>query len=107
MEWAMSLLLNHPEILKKARTEIDTIVGHARMIKESDLPELHYLKNIISETLRLCQPGPSLLPHEASDDCSIGGYCVPRGTILFVNVWAIQRDPEFWDEPTRFKPERF
>ncbi|EOY03931.1 Cytochrome P450, family 81, subfamily D, polypeptide 2 [Theobroma cacao] len=43
----------------------------------------------------------------ASNDCIIGGYDVPRGTIILVNVWAIHRDPKLWDDPTSFKLERF
>lgn len=107
IEWAMSVLLNHPHILRKARDEIDTIIGQHRFVEESDLPKLNYLQNIISETFRLFPAAPLLLPHESSADCTVGGYDVPRGTFLLVNAWAIHRDPNLWDEPMRFKPERF
>ncbi|CAL5324553.1 unnamed protein product [Camellia sinensis] len=50
MEWALSLLVNHPEMFKKARVEVDTHVGQGRMIDEPDLSKLHYLQAIISET---------------------------------------------------------
>ena len=50
LEWAMTLLLNHPEVLKKAKAELDIRVGKERLIEESDLPKLPYLQNIISET---------------------------------------------------------
>ncbi|KAF5961081.1 hypothetical protein HYC85_002290 [Camellia sinensis] len=107
MEWAMSLLVNHPEVLKKARAEIDTHVGQDRLIDEHDLSKLHYLQAIISETFRLFPAAPLLVPHISSDDCIIGGFNVPRGTLLLVNAWAIHRDPKVWDDPTNFKPERF
>ncbi|KAM7511834.1 hypothetical protein LguiB_010709 [Lonicera macranthoides] len=107
IEWAMSLLLNHPEVLKKARAELDAHVGHDRLIHEQDLPKLHYLQNIISETFRLFPAAPLLVPHESLADFNLGGYNVPRGTILLVNAWALHRDPEVWDEAARFKPERF
>ncbi|KAA8531625.1 hypothetical protein F0562_006334 [Nyssa sinensis] len=107
IEWAMSLLLNHPDVLKKAKAELDTHVGQDRFIDESDLSKLHYLRCIILETFRLCPAAPLLVPHMSSDDCTIGGYNVPRDTIVLVNAWAIHRDPEFWDDPTSFKPERF
>ncbi|KAI8030571.1 Cytochrome P450 81Q32 [Camellia lanceoleosa] len=48
-----------------------------------------------------------LLPHVSSDDCTIGGFNVPRGTILLVNAWAIHRDTKVWNDPTSFKPKRF
>ena len=43
MEWAMSLLLNNPKVLKKAQAEIDNLVGHDRLIDETDLAKLPYL----------------------------------------------------------------
>ncbi|KAG5528596.1 hypothetical protein RHGRI_029326 [Rhododendron griersonianum] len=107
LEWAMSLLVNHPEVLKKARAEIDSHVGQDRLINEHDLQRLSYLQAIISETIRLCPAAPMLLPHMSSDDCTVGGYNVPQGTLLLVNAWAINRDPKAWDDPTSFKPERF
>ncbi|KAK2967645.1 hypothetical protein RJ640_030516, partial [Escallonia rubra] len=107
IEWAMTLLLNHPDVLKKARAELDNHVGHERLVEESDLAKLQYLHCIILETFRLFPATPLLLPHESSADCSVGGYDVPRGTILLVNAWAIHRDPRVWEDPTSFKPERF
>ncbi|XP_027074370.1 cytochrome P450 81Q32-like isoform X1 [Coffea arabica] len=107
IEWALSLLLNHPEVLEKARAELDAQVGTDRLVDEHDLSNLPYLHNIISETLRLYPPTPMLVPHESSDDCKIGGYNIPRGTILLVNAWAVHRDPNVWDDPTSFKPDRF
>ncbi|KAF2299867.1 hypothetical protein GH714_005053 [Hevea brasiliensis] len=107
LEWAISNLFNNPNVLNKAKAEIDTQIGQDRFIDESDLPKLNYLQCIISENLRLCPVAPLLVPHLSSEDCTIGGYHVPSNTILFVNVWAIQRDPNLWEDPTSFKPERF
>ncbi|KAJ1414505.1 Cytochrome P450 [Sesbania bispinosa] len=107
LEWAMSNLLNHPEVLEKAIIELDTQVGQERLMEEVDVTKLQYLQNIISETLRLHPPAPLLVPHFSSDDCKVGGYDVPRNTILMVNAWTIHRDPELWADPTNFKPERF
>ncbi|XAR51324.1 hypothetical protein NMG60_11005924 [Bertholletia excelsa] len=107
MEWAMSLLVNHPEVLKKARAEIDAQVGQNRLIDESDISKLPYLQAIISETFRLFPAAPLLLPHMSREDVTVGGFCVPRGSILMVNAWAIHRDPKVWDDPLRFNPERF
>ncbi|XVF71419.1 hypothetical protein PTKIN_Ptkin12aG0035700 [Pterospermum kingtungense] len=107
IEWAMSNLLNHPKVLKKARTEIDNLIGQENLIDEHDVSKLHYLQRIILETLRLYPVAPLLVPHMPSSDCTIAGYDVPRDAIVLVNAWAIHRDPELWDDPMSFKPERF
>ncbi|CAI9786681.1 unnamed protein product [Fraxinus pennsylvanica] len=80
IEWALSALLNHQEKLERAKAEIDSLVGNDRLVVESDLSKLHYLQAIISETFRLFPAVPLLVPHEASYNCKIGGYDIPRGT---------------------------
>lgn len=107
MEWALSLLLNHPEELKRAETEIKNQIPEGRLLHESDLPNLPYLRCIINETMRLYPAAPLLAPHRSSAECSVGGFRIPAGTTLMVNVWAIQHDPKIWEDPTKFKPERF
>lgn len=103
----MSNLLNHPEILKKARTEIDDKVGLDRLVEETDIVNLSYLQNIVWETLRMYPAVPLLLPHLSSEDCKVGGYDMPSGTMVLTNAWAMHRDPELWEDPEIFKPERF
>lgn len=53
MEWAMSLLLNHPESIKKIKAEIDANVPEDHLLDEQDLPKMRYLPNVITETLHL------------------------------------------------------
>lgn len=107
MEWALSLILNNPHVLKKAQIEIDAVVGHDRLLDEADVAELPYLRCIINETLRMYPAAPLLVPHESSEECDVGGYRVPAGTMLMVNAWAIQNDPRYWEDAAEFKPERF
>ncbi|XP_048436114.1 cytochrome P450 81Q32-like [Pyrus x bretschneideri] len=107
MECALSLLLNHPETLAKAQTEIDIQIGESRLLEESDFPKLPYLQGIINETLRMYPADPLLVPHESSEECTVGGFRVPRGAMLLVNTWAIQNNPKLWAQPRQFKPERF
>lgn len=104
----MALLLNHPQTLKRLKSEIKQHIGHERLVKDTDIPKLNYLNNVIKETLRLYPPGPLLVAHESSKPCNISGLHVPKNTILLVNAYAIQRDPKFWGtDSMEFKPERF
>ncbi|CAI0388367.1 unnamed protein product [Linum tenue] len=96
-EWAMAELINHPEILNRARKEIDSVVGKSRLVQESDIPDLPYLQAIVKETMML-HPAAPLIMRESSRDCEIQGYKIPARTRLFVNVWAIGRDPNL-DQP--------
>lgn len=112
VEWAVSNLLNHPQVLETTRRNIDTQVeslssSTGRLLKEEDLVNMNYLNNVVSETLRLYPVAPLMVPHFSSSDCVIGGFDVPHDTIVLVNIWAIQRDPSVWEDPTSFKPERF
>lgn len=107
LEWAMANLLNHPEVLKKAKEEIDTQIEQERLIEEVDVSNLPYLQSIITETLRLHPAAPLFIPHMSSDKCNIQGYNIPRDTIVLINGWAIHRDPQIWSDPMKFKPERF
>ncbi|GFY86117.1 cytochrome P450, family 82, subfamily C, polypeptide 4 [Actinidia rufa] len=106
LTWAISLLLNNTEALKKAQEELDLHVGADRQVDDSDIKNLVYLQAIIKETLRLYPAGPLLGPREAMESCTVGGYNVPVGTRLIVNIWKIQRDPRVWTDPSVFKPER-
>ncbi|KAJ0547820.1 putative cytochrome P450 [Helianthus annuus] len=107
MTWTLSLLLNHPHILKGAQEELDIHVGREKWAEESDIKNLVYLQAIVKETLRLYPPGPLAGPHEAIEDCKIGGYHVTKGTRLIMNVWKLHHDPQVWSDPHEFRPERF
>ncbi|KDP32010.1 hypothetical protein JCGZ_12471 [Jatropha curcas] len=107
IEWALSSLLKNPQVLEKAKDELDIKIGQESLMDELDISKLFYLQNIISETLRLYPAGPLLLPHLSSKDCTIEGYNVSKNTIVLVNAWAIHRNPNLWNDAEKFKPERF
>ncbi|KAL8494117.1 hypothetical protein ACS0TY_025053 [Phlomoides rotata] len=106
VEWALAELINHPNIMQKAVEELDSVVGKNRLVEESDIPNLPYLQAFVKETLRLHPTGPLIL-RECNKECVIAGYYIKAKTRLFVNVWAINRDPNYWDDPLEFRPQRF
>jgi cytochrome P450 family 82 subfamily G polypeptide 1 len=105
--WALSLLINHPKVLKQAQQELDTNIGKHKWVQESDIKDLKYLQSIIKETLRLYPPAPLTGIREATDDCHVASYHIPKGTRLLINLWKLQRDPQIWSNPNEFQPERF
>ncbi|OVA20243.1 Cytochrome P450 [Macleaya cordata] len=107
VEWAMTELLSNPTTMKKVREEITEVVGHDRKIEESDIEDLPYLRSVIKETLRLHPPIPLLVPRSVIKDTELMGYVIPKDTQVFVNVWGLGRDPDSWEDPLSFKPERF
>ncbi|KAG7943810.1 hypothetical protein I3843_15G063600 [Carya illinoinensis] len=107
MTWALSLLLNNQETLKKAQQELDLQIGRDRLVMESYLKNLVYIQAVIKETMRLYPAAPLSVPHKSSEDCTLAGYHIPAGTCLLVNLSKIHRDPQVWSDPTKFCPERF
>ncbi|XP_022994546.1 cytochrome P450 71A1-like [Cucurbita maxima] len=107
LEWTMTELMGNPAAMKKAQEEVRTITGKKSKIKAEDIQKMEYIQCVIKESLRLHPPVPLLVPRETAEDVEIDGYHIPSKTRVFVNAWKIQRDPEYWKNPTEFIPERF
>ncbi|KAK7411071.1 hypothetical protein VNO78_02441 [Psophocarpus tetragonolobus] len=107
LDWAMTELLMNPHVMKKAQKEVRSILGERKVVAESDLDELEYMKAVIKEVFRFHPSVPILLPRESLEDVEIEGYRIPAKTRFLVNAWAIGRNSESWEDPNTFKPERF
>nr|WMB80845.1 BX4 [Aphelandra squarrosa] len=107
VEWILCELMKNPPIVRKAKEELNRAVGRDRWVEESDFPELPYLDAIIKETMRLHPIATFLAPHCAMEDCKVAGYDIPKGATVFINSWSLGRDPDSWDRPLEFLPERF
>ncbi|KAI5072454.1 hypothetical protein GOP47_0012560 [Adiantum capillus-veneris] len=108
LDWAMAELVGNPRAMRRMQEELDGVTkGDSRMIEEEEIGSLVYTKAVLKETMRLHAPVPLLLPHMSTEECYVGGYRIPKGCRLLINVWAIGRDPKSWEEPEKFSPERF
>ncbi|KAK6942390.1 Cytochrome P450 [Dillenia turbinata] len=110
IEWAMHELLLHPDTMSKAREELQAKQGTGMQqgqLRELEALQLPYLQAIIKETLRLHVPIPFLVPHRSECEVKIKDYIIPKDTQILVNAWAMARDPNEWEKPNNFTPERF
>ncbi|AAF97287.1 Putative cytochrome P450 [Arabidopsis thaliana] len=107
VEWAMTELLGNPKTMTKVQDEINRVIRQNGDVQESHISKLPYLQAVIKETFRLHPAAPFLLPRKAERDVDILGFHVPKDSHVLVNVWAIGRDPNVWENPTQFEPERF
>ncbi|KAL6955858.1 hypothetical protein U1Q18_048679, partial [Sarracenia purpurea var. burkii] len=103
----MTALIKRPTILKKVQIEVRDLIGKKGMVDEDDIQKLPYLKALIKETFRLYPPAPLLVPRETIQKCVIDGYEIQSKTLVYVNAWAIARDPEAWKNPEEFSLEKF
>ncbi|KAM7479719.1 hypothetical protein LguiA_027932 [Lonicera macranthoides] len=108
IEWTMTELIRHPNVMKKLQEELKTKIGVGKMVEETDLPKLEYLNMVIKESFRLHPVAPLLVPRESMEDFVIDGYYIPKKSRVIVNTWAIGRDPSVWSQNVEeFFPERF
>jgi cytochrome P450 len=105
LSWAWMLLAQHPHIHTQLRAELDRVLqGRAATVE--DLPQLPYANWVIKETMRL-YPTVTTVGREATEECEIGGYRIPKGTTLVMSQWVMHRDGHYFAEPEKFYPDRW
>ena len=104
LTYALWSLGHHPECQDRVAAEVAALPD--RPLISDDMARLSYTVQVVRESLRLCPPAPTGT-RMACRDVEVGGYRVPKGTMLIVGRMAVQRDPQLWDDPLRFDPERF
>ncbi|PHT64296.1 hypothetical protein T459_31823 [Capsicum annuum] len=94
-------------ILTKAQAEVREAFRDKVTFNKIDVEVLKFLKFVVKETMRFHAPVPLLIPRECREETNINSYTIPVKTKVMVNVWALGRDPKYWDDVESFKPERF
>lgn len=92
--------------MAKAQAELADVIGRGKPIHKADVTRLPYLQCVLKETFRL-HPPISLIQRKVEQDVNLCGYTIPKGSRVIVNPWAIGRDPNSWENPLVFNPERF
>ncbi|XP_022107914.1 cytochrome P450 2J2-like [Acanthaster planci] len=106
LRWGMLYMMAHPEIQRRVQKELDDVTSRNRLPRISDKPELPYTEAVLCEIQRIGTIVPVHV-HMSSEDTTIAGYNIPKGTIVATSIWQIHYDPLVWEEPEEFRPERF
>lgn len=107
LKWGMLFLASNPIVQEKVQKELDETVGLSRRPSILDRPKLHFTEAVVLEILRMASTAPLLLPHSTCTDAELFGYVIPKNTIVLLNVFFSNFDPQLWNSPHEFKPERF
>ena len=126
LAWGIVYLILHPQVQRKCREEIDSVVGRERMpglddrdkyvgtlmwsmkILKSDLIfSLPYVMATLKEVMRRQTLTPLAIGHRATEDTKFFGYDIPKDTFVIPNLWAMHMDEKIWGDPENFRPERF
>ncbi|RXW19452.1 hypothetical protein EST38_g6407 [Candolleomyces aberdarensis] len=102
----LAMMVN-PEAQKKAQAEVDSVVGSERLPSITDRSSMPYVRSVFTEVLRWNPPLPLCLPHSTGKDDFYNGYHIPKDSIILPNIWFMTHDPEIYDEPLKFMPERY
>nr|XP_044998607.1 cytochrome P450 3A21-like [Jaculus jaculus] len=100
------MLATHPDVQKKVQEEIDAALPNKVPATYDAVADMEYLDMIVRETLRL-YPIAAKIQRICSKDVEINGVFIPKGTVVMVPTFILQRDPKYWPEPEEFRPERF
>ncbi|PIN07890.1 Cytochrome P450 CYP2 subfamily [Handroanthus impetiginosus] len=106
VEWALAEMINQPDVLDKAYKELDKVVGRDRLVDESDMPKLNYVKACIKEAFRMHPIDPFNVPHVSTKDMVVGGYFIPKGSHVILSRPGLGKNPRIWEDPLKYKPER-
>ncbi|MGE7668785.1 cytochrome P450 [Peribacillus sp. NPDC097077] len=105
LSWTLYLLSQNPEVEAKLFHEIDTVIGN-RTPTPDDFMKLTYTQNIIWESLRIYPP-LYVISRKAAEDVSIGNYHFKKGEMFLLSSYVMHHNPEYFDQPESFIPERF
>lgn len=107
LRWLVAYMATYPEVQARLHAELDDVIGSGRMPCLKDRGNLPYLESTIAEVLRIQAIVPLSLPHKSTCDTTLGGYDVPKDTMLITNLWAMHHDKDEWEKPEVFNPARF
>jgi len=107
MMWAILHMLRNPTVCHKIQAELEQVVGKHRLPTLADMPSLHYTRASILEVMRRSTVVPTGVTHATTRTVEIEGHLIPKDSHVIPFLHGVHMDPELWDQPEEFKPERF
>ena len=105
LTWTCYLLSQNPEVESKLHEEIDEVL-RGRLPAFEDVARMKYTEMVLAESMRLYPPAWAI-GRMALNDFEIGGYVVPKKSLVLMSQYVMHRDPRYFAEPLRFDPERW
>jgi cytochrome P450 len=105
LTWTWYLLSQNPAAEATMHAELDRVLG-GRLPTAADLPRLPYTRQVMAESMRIYPPAWAV-ERRALEDVEIGGYTIRKDTVVIACQYFVHRDPRWWSEPERFRPERW
>ncbi len=105
LSWTWYLLASHPDVEEKLLSELREVLN-GRSPTLADIPMLKYTEQVLLESMRLFPPIYAL-GRETVETVELGGYEIPPQTTVIASQWVMHYDSRYFDDPTRFNPDRF
>ncbi|GAP89566.1 putative cytochrome P450 oxidoreductase [Rosellinia necatrix] len=96
-----------PEVQRRAREEIDRVIGTGRLPAFGDRESLPYVDAVVKEAWRWHPVTPMGIAHRTTADDMINGYYIPKGATILTNIWWFTHDPAVYPNPSAFDPSRY
>ncbi|MCQ7614287.1 cytochrome P450, partial [Salmonella enterica] len=107
LRWALLYMALYPEVQEKVHAEIDRVVGQGKQPSLGDRESMPYTNAVVHEVQRMGNIVPLNVPRKVVTDTTLGGFHLPKGTVVLVNLTGLHRDPKEWATPDMFNPEHF
>ncbi|KAL6419104.1 hypothetical protein ACFW04_011568 [Cataglyphis niger] len=105
--FALLLLAEHKDIQKRVRIEVENAMQESGgKLTMRSLQKLPYLERCLKEALRL-YPSVFFIIRNIEENLKLHSYVIPAKTMIFLNIYGVHRDPNFWSNPEVFDPDRF
>ena len=105
LAWTWYLLSQNTEAEAKLHAEIDEVLK-SRLPTFEDVPRLKYAEMVLAESMRLYPPAWAL-GRMAVNDYAIGGYFVPKKSLVLMSQYVMHHDARYFSDPMKFEPERW